>query len=131
MPFIWLVIAALGHGPALGHGMDRFGPHGGYIRMPADFHTELVTKEGALHVYLLDAEFRNPVTEKSSLEGFVQRGESRSPFKCEPRKIHFECPLPAGIKLANGDKVFLKASRRGMTGGYAVYRIPLKLEKGN
>ena len=51
------------------HGMNKPGPNGGEIRMPGPFHTE-AKAEGAnkLKVYLLDMNFKNPVTANSSVE---------------------------------------------------------------
>jgi len=112
---------------ALGHGMDKPGPHQGYIRMPGAFHTELVPDgENRLKVYLLDVEFKYPVTAKSSLVGTLKRQGTEAKLECKPTQDFFLCDLPAGFKLQAGDQVALKADRQGMTGGLAVYRFPLK-----
>ena len=37
---------------AFAHGEDKPGPHGGHIKMPANFHTEVIASEdGSFHIY--------------------------------------------------------------------------------
>ena len=40
------------------HGEDKPGPHGGYIRMPGSFHTEVVKEKAGYRVYLLDINWK-------------------------------------------------------------------------
>ena len=46
------------------HGGNKPGPHGGKIKMPGMFHTELILNApNDFKVYLLDMKFKNPETD--------------------------------------------------------------------
>ena len=51
------------------HGEDRPGPHGGIIRMPGAFHTELRPKSNReFELFLLDMKWGEPSVAQSSVE---------------------------------------------------------------
>lgn len=121
--FVTLIPMAVCHA----HGMERPGPHGGFIRMPGAFHTELVP-EGPriLNVYLLDDEFKRPVTHSSHVKASLKRTEGSIDLRCVPTMDHFVCALPGGMRLSKGDKLHFKAGRRGSGEGLAVYEFPFR-----
>ena len=77
---------------AFAHGEDVPGPHGGHIRMPATFHTELViNNEITALIYLLDLQFQNPVVKDSSVTVTHKSGKTSFKLKCAPTGDHFRC----------------------------------------
>ena len=59
---ISILISSLVGLTAFAHGEDKPGPHGGHIRMPANFHTEVIQDlDGSFHIYLLDMQFKEPI----------------------------------------------------------------------
>ena len=59
MIFKALVLLIFSSSIANTHGMDKLGPHKGYVQMPGAFHTEVVQdKDGSFRIYLLDVEFK-------------------------------------------------------------------------
>lgn len=119
--FIFLVVSL----KAFAHGEDVPGPHGGHIRMPATFHTELVIhNEITAKIYLLDLQFENPVIKNSSVSVKHKIGKTTYNLKCTPAVDHFRClsrdPMLKGI-------LSVKASRLGASAPKAaVYNLPLK-----
>ena len=106
------------------HGEDVPGPHGGHIRMPATFHTEVVIhNEITARIYLLDMQFQNPEVKDSSVTAIHKVGKKSFTLKCEPAVDHFRClsrdPLLQGT-------LSVKASRLGAKSPKpAIYKLPL------
>ncbi len=112
---------------ALAHGMDKLGPHKGYIQMPGQFHTEVVqNKDGSFKIYLLDIEFKNPITKNSEVKAKIKSGRTTE-LKCMVMTDHFHC---VGAKVAlNKGELYLTANRDGIKSNEVVYQLPLKLQK--
>lgn len=110
---------------ALAHGEDKPGPHGGHIRMPANFHTEVVPdKDGSFHIYLLDMQFKVPLVEKSSIKAFVLKGKKKSTLKCKVMVDHFHC---VGATPSSSGTLVIKAIRNGTQASMdAKYKLPIK-----
>ncbi|MNK07873.1 hypothetical protein D3C87_257950 [compost metagenome] len=116
---------------AFAHGEDAPGPHGGHIRMPGAFHTELSLDEKTqdLHVYLIDMEFKNPTVKESKLEAVAKRGKSSVKFTCSVMDgNHFHC-VPEKKYPLKGE-IILNATRENAVGNEAVYKLPLMKFKG-
>lgn len=113
---------------AWAHGEERPGPHGGFIRMPGAFHTEVIPMEGGYKVVLLDIELRNPWVSQSSVKGYVARGGELVRLDCTKHSDHFFCRLPAGASGTEG-RLELDASRAGGPAGRASYSLPLRLQE--
>ncbi len=114
---------------AWSHGEDKPGPHGGHIRMPGAFHTELVlNKKNEAHVYLLDMDFKNPTVKDSSLQMKARFEKKEVSYKCEVMGAdHFHC-APEG-KVPVKAELILHATREKAVGNEALYKLPLpKLE---
>ncbi len=110
------------------HGEDKIGPNGGYIRMPANFHTEVVkvnTKK--IQVYLLDLQFKNPIVLNSDVTGSHYIGHSEYKLNCRvKKKKYFECISKTAL-LEGHLKI---TSRRNEVTTYdAFYPLPLRLEE--
>lgn len=114
-----LILSA--HPEALAHGEDQAGPHGGMIRMPGPFHTELVKeKDGRFRIYLLDISFKNPITEKSSVSAQISEKGKTRPLNCTTEKDFFLCKDSG--KTVTGELV-IKATREGVVGNEARYPL--------
>lgn len=125
-----LILTALaGFAPisASAHGEDKPGPHGGQIRMPGAFHTELKLRDKRrVTLYLLDMEWKNPVTENSSLTVTFIRAKAKlqKDLDCKPAGAAFECSLPDKLSWKSGDELRVLASRAGQTGIPVSYHYP-------
>ncbi len=106
------------------HGENIPGPHGGYIRMPGGFHTELLIENNTLAVYLLDVEFNNPVVKRSNVSGVYKGKNKQINFECTVKHDYFRCELPNDLNLETGE-INLKTNRLGMPAGIALYKLPL------
>lgn len=113
------------------HGEDKPGPHGGHIRMPANFHTEVVAEnDGSFRVYLLDMQFQNPIVKKSEVKAYViSEKKKKSSLKCaEMNQDHFHCVSGGNIKSGT---LVIKAKRNGIKASVdAKYSLPLQAFEG-
>ena len=129
MKLLILALSFLTSLNALAHGEDRFGPNGGYVRMPGAYHTEIVLDgKNKLKVYLLDMDWKNPTTKNSSVEA-VHLPQQKAPVKCQMQVTYFECVFPAAVDLTKKGKIVLHTQREGQKGNEATYDLPLKLTK--
>lgn len=127
---LFFVFIVGGSPSVYGHGMDKPGPHGGYIRMPGVFHTEIVMNgENTFRLYLLDVNFKNPLVKNSSVGAIMKRETKENALTCKANRDHFQCEMNGGLKFKNGDEIRIWAKPLGMNGGIAIYRLPLKLLK--
>ncbi|KYG61050.1 hypothetical protein AZI85_08810 [Bdellovibrio bacteriovorus] len=110
---------------ALAHGEDKEGPHGGHIRMPGAFHTELMLDEKQeAHIFLLDMEFKYPTVKNSKIEVAAVNGKDKVDFKCSVMGgNHFHCVPTKKYPLKGELKV--KAVRDGAVGNEVSYKLPL------
>lgn len=111
------------------HGEDKYGPHKGFIRMPGAFHTEVVLDSSqAVKVYLLDMEWKNPVTEKSRVQvSYVGSRNISESARCVTKKNFFLCSFPRKVNLKTKGVLKIQATRVDQSGQEAVYDLPLKL----
>lgn len=109
------------------HGEDKHGPNGGYIRMPANFHTEVVKlNDKKIQVYLLDIQFKNPTTANSDVSASHYIGHSENKMNCRPKKKkYFECLSKTELKEGH---LKITARRNDKTNYDAFYPLPLRLE---
>lgn len=121
-----LLIAAV----ALAHGEDKPGPHGGHIRMPANFHTEVVAdQDGSFNIYLLDMQNDNAVIKNSEIKAYVQSAKKKLNLKCAVAGTdHFRCK---GQKIKKSGSLtwhlVVIAKRDGVKALMeAKYELPLK-----
>ena len=116
-------------GLAFAHGEEAPGPHGGHIIMPANFHTEVVLdKNGtSFQVYLIDIQFKNPLSQKSSVSAKFIENKKINDIKCTAMDNHFMCEAP--FKMKKGT-LSIQAKRNGVTAPIAAkYELPLQAFK--
>ena len=111
------------------HGEDKAGPHGGYVRMPGAFHTEVV-KEGKdkLRIYLLDLAWKNPSVKDSSVEAMIKDKKTTNILSCEKETDSYVCSSKKGTLKLKGQLEIL-AMREGQVGIAAIYPLPFKFEQ--
>ena len=115
---------------AFAHGEDRPGPHGGVVRMPGPFHTEVLADgKEALKVFLLDVEFKNPTVSTSLVDVRWRSGVRELNLACTARVDHFRCATPPGAYLDAGE-LTLRAVRDGASANPATYPLPLRPSAG-
>lgn len=109
------------------HGEDKFGPNGGYLKMPAGFHTEVVPeKNGKVKVYLLDINFKSPTVKNSSVIATLNN-ENKKEISCVAKRDHFLCETTKA-DLTKGT-LSIAAVRSSVKAPEAVYQLPLALAK--
>jgi hypothetical protein len=106
------------------HGEDKAGPHGGYIRMPGAFHTEVVKEKSGYRVYLLDINWKNPSVLDSAVSANIQVEKKNTELTCAKESDSYFCKST----LPQKGELNITAKREGQTGGIAVYKLPLKFE---
>lgn len=112
---------------AWAHGEDKLGPHGGYIRMPGAFHTEVVpTGKNQLKVYLLDINWKNPTVASSTVKVTLEGARSQQAV-CEVKRDHYLCGFEKDADLTRG-KLLVEARREKLSAGPATYELPLRLQ---
>jgi hypothetical protein len=115
-----LVVCFSKHGIAHGNGP---GPNGGVIQMPGSFHTELLTTEHGVKIFLLDMNFKNPTVKNSEVKVDWNRLKTSVALDCKKESDHFVCPSKE--PLITG-QLQVKAMRDKIKGGLAIYPLPLK-----
>src|SRR5689334_5315876 len=90
--FLSMAVAPLA---ARAHGSNKPGPHGGFVRMPGSFHTEVLDRgNGTFEVYLLDVRIQNAVVENSAVMlAFVPKGGAPAEAKCVVGSESFTCTI--------------------------------------
>lgn len=109
------------------HGEDKPGPHGGFIRMPGAFHTEVIlTAPNTVQIYLLDLEWKNPTVKDSSVQVTLQM-KKKSNGICEAQADFFICRFDSSVDLKNKGALIVQATRDKQVGQPMTYPLPLKL----
>lgn len=107
------------------HGEHKPGPHGGQIRMPGAFHTEVLPYQNlGFKVYLLNINFENPTSKNSKLFGKVVTKGKEFPLKCSGHPDHFYCEIPNGISVEEGELI-LSPVWNFQKGADVKYKLPL------
>ena len=123
--FLGLILLFSLESNAFAHGDDAPGPHGGVIRMPGAFHTEIVSLDKRkVVIYLLDIQFKEPITEKSSVNVSILQESKTMPLQCKTEKDRFICTTPSGITLDTGT-LDVVAKRREVQGVAVKYPLPI------
>jgi len=122
-----IIICALILCPAdvFAHGEDKPGPHGGEIRMPGAFHTEVIKlSDSSVRIYLSDINFKDPTTEDSTAELSLNQDGKISNATCKPAGSAFDCSFN-GVSLDGAGSLIVKAARTGANGVPVKYKLPL------
>ncbi len=108
------------------HGMDEPGPHQGRVQMPSTYHTEILIENSQdVKVYLLDIEFKNPVTEKSEVLAVFESGRTKVDMPCMAENDYFICRTRQTLNFKRG-KLRIKSHREDAKGSDVIYDLPLK-----
>ncbi len=108
------------------HGMDEPGPHQGQIQMPSTYHTEILIENSQdVKVYLLDIDFKNPVTDKSEALVVYESGRTKVDMPCMAENDYFICRTRQTLNFKRG-KLRVKSHREEAKGNDVFYELPLK-----
>lgn len=114
-----------------GHGEDKAGPNGGFIKMPAAYHTELVPDgKHSFKVYLLDIDWKNPSIKNSSVE-LTYEDKLKTKAVCTVGSNFYQCAFPANIDISTKGQISIASRREGQTGNDVTYPLPLKWKSAN
>jgi len=121
--FVTLLLATLISQAAFAHGMNKAGPNGGYVRMPGNYHVELVSKEKAVLVYFLDMSFK-PISIDQASVTLSLNGVKSFKTTCENVASNFVCNL-GNESIKNYKEAVLETSRDGKAIAKSIYKLPL------
>ena len=108
------------------HGEDKVGPHGGFIRMPGAFHTELVPSgNNAFKVYLLDMDWKNPSVKDAKVK-LTFKGMKNMNSNCVEKANFYLCKFDKIFKPKNVGELILETTREAQAGDPVFYSLPLK-----
>jgi hypothetical protein len=124
---ISFVAALLVSQTAMSHGDGKPGPNGGAIQMPGSYHTELVLNDSEIRVYLLDFNFKNPVTKDSSVAlKITSDGAKAIEAECKAAGEFFKCAVaPSSYKATKG-QIEVISMRSKEKGAIAKYNLPIE-----
>lgn len=106
------------------HGMNKPGPHNGYIRMPGAFHTELVEDQNQFKVFLLDMNFMK-LTLIDSKVSLILKGKQDTKLNCRLMNEYFACQKPKG-GLIGMQEILIKTTLKNSSEKVATYKLPLE-----
>lgn len=121
--FVTLILATLLSQSAFAHGMNKAGPNGGYVRMPGNYHVELVSKDKAVIVYFLDMMFKPIAIDQASVK-LSLKGDKSFKTDCVKEAASFKCDLK-NESLKNYKEATLESTRDGKAIATSTYKLPL------
>lgn len=123
--FVTLILTTLLSQTVFAHGMNKAGPNGGYVRMPGNYHVELVSKEKekAVIVYFLDMMFKPIAIGQASVK-LSLKGDKSFKTDCVKEAASFKCDLK-NESLKNYKEVTLESTRDGKAIATSTYKLPL------
>lgn len=93
--------------------------------MPGPFHVELVPLPHGAQVHLLDMNFKNPTTNKSSVTAEYKGPQYSEKSECRVEKKAYLCIFTHKARMNEGELI-VSATREGQKGNTAIYKLPLK-----
>ncbi len=132
MKFIVFTLIAISARISWGHGESQPGPHGGFIRMPGAFHSEILPVGGGqFKVFLLDINWKNPSVKNSLLElNHIEKKKVKATCE-EMEALYFLCSFPKNLNVTKKGTLLLLSQREGQKGQEVSYQLPLKHEAAN
>jgi len=113
---------------AFAHGENKPGPHGGIIRMPGTFHTEVVPLgKTTIKIFLLDMEWKNPSINNSEIQ-VILNNKSKERAQCRTSDNYYLCSFSKSVDLTKKGELKILAQREGQKGAEVSYFLPLKFE---
>lgn len=122
--FVTILLTLMASNIALAHGMNKAGPHGGYIRMPGDYHIELVPVDKEFKVYFLDMKFTPIVLNEATLK-LTLNGKKPLKAQCLRETHFFRCDINEQ-SFKKFKEIVIESSKNGKTEATSTYKIPLK-----
>lgn len=123
--FVTLLLTTMLSLGAFAHGMNKAGPHGGYVRMPGNYHVELVSKGRSVEVYFLDMMFK-PITIDKASTTLSLNGIKGYKTVCKKEAARFVCDL-GSESLTSYQEAVLETSKDGKAMAQSSYKLPLSL----
>lgn len=121
--FVTLLLTAFLSQGVFAHGMNKAGPNGGYVRMPGNYHVELVPQEKAIIVYFLDMMFKPVSIDRASVK-LTLKGAKSFKTDCTKEAMSFKCELRNEL-LKNYKEAILESTRDGKAVATSLYKLPL------
>ena len=106
------------------HGEDKPGPHNGVIRMPGDYHVEVMAGKETLDIMLLDANFKNPTVLNSHIKVKIRHGDNAYVLRCESKDNYYSCPVSNKMLTSKGT-LHIESERQLSAGMPVEYPLPL------
>lgn len=107
------------------HGENMPGPHGGFIRMPGAFHTEVIPQKTGFEIMLLDINFQHPSIKDSSVNAAIKFDHQSTALRCKLESDHFFCAASKEL-IKKAKTLELVATREKAKGAPVEYALPLK-----
>lgn len=121
--FVTILLSTLVSQTAFAHGTNKAGPHGGYIRMPGNYHIELVPAPKELKVYFLDMMFAPISIDQASLT-MTLKGKKQLKAECLKELHFFRCDTK-DQSFKNYKEIVIESNREGKATAVSNYKIPL------
>lgn len=121
--FVTILLSTIVSQAAFAHGMNKAGPHGGYVRMPGNYHIELVPADRELKVYFLDMMFAPISIDQSSLS-LTLRGKKQLKAECLKELHFFRCDTK-DQSFKNYREIVIESNKEGKAAATSTYKIPL------
>jgi hypothetical protein len=121
--FVTLILTVFLSQTVFAHGMNKAGPNGGHIRMPGNYHVELVPKEKGMIVYFLDMMFR-PISIEQASVTLSLNGTKNFKASCEKVAVNFICNIGTE-SIKNYKEIVLETTRDGKAVVKSIYKLPL------
>lgn len=123
--FVTLVTLLIISSTVSAHGMNKPGPHGGFVRMPGTYHIELVPSGLELKVYFLDMNFK-PLPISDAIVELTLNGKKPFKAQCLKEMQFFRCDTNEQ-SYKKFKEISIESSIKGSDETKSVYKVPLKL----
>lgn len=98
------------------------GPHKGHLVAAGNYNLEVLWENETAKIYLLDAEFKNPMVQGSEMGVFIQSGNTESEMNCLIVEDYFECKQ-SGKKFKKG-QLAISSKRNGVSAEEVKVNVP-------
>lgn len=119
---IFLIVTTMSQ--AFAHGEEAPGPHGGIIRMPGAFHTEIIPGKNSFRIMLLDINFQHPSVKNSSVKAMIKTRGKTLALKCKVKSDYFLCHMNKK-QISPTSILEVVAVRENAIGALMSYPLPL------
>ena len=100
------------------------GPHKGHLVAAANYNLEVIWENDSAKIYLLDADFKNPVVQGSEMGVFIKSGNTESEMNCLIVEDYFECKQN-GKKFKKG-QLAISSKRSGVQAEEVKVEVPFE-----